>query len=66
MIDVEDYLQTYSNQYHLNWQGDYIHDMVNLASGYPLRMTEILKKERELRPLRINLQLEKCQNDRFE
>ena len=66
MIDVEDYLQTYSNQYHLNWQGDYIHDMVNLASGYPLRMTEILKKEREPRPLRINLQLEKCQNDRFE
>lgn len=45
--EIKNLLQTYSNQYRLNWSDDYIRHMVTLANGYPLGLTEMLKKKRK-------------------
>jgi|SRR5208283_3981686 hypothetical protein len=46
-IEVENLLQIFSNQYGLNWTEDYIRNLASLTSGYPLGITEMLRKKRK-------------------
>ena len=40
---VLNFLQSYSDKYHLNWSDAYIHNLANLIRGHPLSMIEMIR-----------------------